>query len=366
MLAHELRNYIAPIRNAVHLLKQHSAADPALPPMLDVIERQVAGIVRTLETVIDADRLMRGEVTLHSERVELATITASVMELKRALIESRGQRLHAASAPVAVWLHADQARLTQALASVLDNAARYTGEGGEIWLETVAGVSGVEVHVRDNGSGIAADVLPNVFASFAMRAGPRHGLGVGLAVARALIEQHGGRIEARSGGEGQGSEFVIFLPVAGEARHEAARPAGGAEPGRSDAFDRSLAAPATPRRILVADDSAAVRNSFADVLRQKGHEVELAADGMETLDVAQRWRPEFVLVDVHMPKINGYEVARALRAKFPPQVMRLVMMSGMDLDETTLHGAMEAGFDHCIDKTSLIQGIDMLLRQGDA
>jgi CheY-like chemotaxis protein len=356
-LAHELRNSLAPVVNAVHLIRLRGSADPELPAILSIIERQVAAMTRTLDSLVEADRLSRGEISLRTRRVDLISVIETALESKRPLIENRRQHLHFAPGQRPIWIHADEARLAEALGNVLDNAARYTDEGGDISVEVMTGSNDVEIRVSDNGRGITPQALPEIFEAFTMPRPLRSGLGLGLTIARKLCELHDGRLSARSGGEGQGSMFVISLPV-------------------SAAGDREQPAPTVPssapaglapaahghRRILVADDNQAVRSSFAAILQELGHDVKLAADGVQALELAEQWAPEFVILDVHMPDINGYAVARKLRTRFPPGVMRLVMMSGTDLDPATLLGAKEAGFDHCIDKTQAVKGLDALLR----
>ena len=355
-LVHELRNHVAPVVNAAHLMRLRAGADAELAPILAIIERQLAGMTRTLDDIVDADRLLRGEVTLQTRRIDLVGAVETALQGKRAAIEGRGQHLHFAPPPDPVWIEADPARLAQALGNVLENATRYTPEGGDISVEVDSGESKAEVRITDNGSGIAPDALPLVFAAYAARGLARGGSGVGLAVARKLCEMHHGRIVARSAGEGRGSSFAISIPLAPESESRAQRAAAGAAP--------AATAPLGPgsRRILVADDNQAMRNSFAAILRELGHDVRLATDGMQALQLAEEWKPEFVILDVHMPRINGYEVARKLRSRFPPGAMRLVMMSGTDLEQTTLQAAREAGFDHCIDKTLAVRGLEALLR----
>jgi CheY-like chemotaxis protein/anti-sigma regulatory factor (Ser/Thr protein kinase) len=356
-LTHELRNSIAPIVNAVHLIRLRSGKDPELPGILSIIERQVAAMTRTLEAVSEADRLSRGETTLQRQRVDLATVIQSALASRKSSIESRRQRVRIVSGPRPVWIEADQARLAQAIGNILDNAARYSDEGSEITIEVVAGAESVELRIGDQGRGISADVLPHVFEAFALRQPGRSGLGLGLTIARGLCELHGGRIGARSEGEGRGSEFWMTLPLAVQSADRAPAPANVASE-HSGAVEHAQGA----RRILVADDNQAVRNSFAAILKEMGHDVRLAADGVQALEVAETWSPEFVILDVHMPKIDGYAIARKLRARFPPAKMQLIMMSGTDLDQTTVSGAKQAGFDYCVDKTLAVKGLDALLR----
>jgi CheY-like chemotaxis protein len=354
ILTHDLRNYIAPIVNAAHLIRLKNGNDSEMSAIVSIIDRQVAAMKRTLDAVADADRLVRGTAPLQLQRVDLAEVIASTIEARRSLFDTRRQRVRvSASGPV--WVNADRSRLAQALGNVLDNAARHGEEGSEIAIEVEVHGDQAQIRIRDQGSGISADVLPHVFEAFTLHPQQRSGLGLGLAVARAISELHGGRIAARSDGPGRGSEISIQLPVAAQPADRTATSA--PAPERPDDATRAGA-----RRILVADDNQAVRNSFAAILKEMGHDVRLAADGVQAVEVAESWSPEFVIVDVHMPKIDGYAVARKLRARFPPAVMQLVMMSGTDLDPTTLMGAKQAGFDHCVDKTLAVKGIDALIR----
>jgi CheY-like chemotaxis protein/anti-sigma regulatory factor (Ser/Thr protein kinase) len=354
-LTHELRNSIAPIVNAVHLIRLRTASDPDLQGILSIIERQVAGMTRTLEAVSEADRLARGETTLQRRRVDLASVIQSALSSRKPILESRRQQVRVLSGPRPAWIDADQARLALGIGNIIENASRFSDEGSEITIEIVAGAGEVELRIRDRGRGISAEAMPHVFDAFASRQPGRAGLGLGLTIARGVCELHGGRIGVRSEGEGKGSEFWMALPHAVQSAERGSAPA--SPTSREPANEH-----APSRRILVADDNQAVRNSFAAILQEMGHDVRLAADGMQALEVAETWSPEFVILDVHMPKIDGYAIARKLRARFPPEAMQLVMMSGTDLDQTTLSGAKQAGFDHCVDKTFAVKGLDALLR----
>jgi CheY-like chemotaxis protein len=355
-LAHDLRNYIAPVVNAAHLIRLKSRNDPEMSGIVSIIERQVAAMTHTLDAVMDADRLAQGKVPLQMESVDLPAVVQSAVQARKSAFDSRRQTVRISCGPGPVRIDGDRARLAQAVGNLLDNAARYGDEGGEIAIDVATMDGEARLRIVDHGHGIEPDVLPHVFEAFTLRSPQRKGLGLGLTTARSICELHGGGISARSDGPGRGSEFVISLPLAPES---AAR----ARPSEAPA-DNSSAQPraSCPRRILVADDNQAVRNSFAAILKEMGHDVRLAADGMQAVELAEAWSPEFVIVDVHMPKIDGYAVARKLRARFPPAKMQLVMMSGTDLDPTTLMGAKQAGFDHCVDKTLAVKGIESLLR----
>lgn len=352
-LVHELRNSVAPIVNALHLLRRRFNADSSFPAELRLIERQVSEIIETLDSIADAQRLGRGEIAAEYQRVDLGSVLRAAMNEKLQAIDRRAQHLHLRSPHTPIWIDADQPRLAQAIGGVLDAAARQAGEGGDIRLDIVAKGDEVEINVRDK----VEDAVPPETAnpSDATNQTPTLGLGI----ARALVELHGGSITVHSRANGEGNEFTIRLPRAAQP----SRPGASAndavmQPG--PALDHAW--PATNRRVLLVDDNEAVRTSFAAVLRDLGHDVRLAADGVEALQLAEQWRPEFVVLDIHMPKINGYDLARTLRSRFPPEAMRLVMMSGTTLDPATVVGAKSAGFDHCIDKLSAVVSLEELLR----
>lgn len=379
VLAHELRNHVAPIKNAVQIMRLRGGSGSDLAPMLDIIERQASGIVHALEVIIDAERSSRGDIALTPSRVDIASAIHAAIGRRQAQIDSRGQRLHLSIPSAPVWVHADPARIGQVLDTLLDNATRYNEQGGDIWIEITTAREEAELRIRDSGRGMSAAFLPHAFDYFAGRSQSEHGVGVGLAVAHRIVELHGGRIDASSAGEGKGSVLVVHLPVArsdenvaeapvqeerGESERHAA--AGDAAPGpaRETTEGARLAGGGVQQilRILIADDSAAVRESLAAILEDMGHQVRGAQDGAEAVELAQRWLPDFVLLDIHMPKLNGFTAARALRAQFPSTVMRLVMMSGTTLDEETLAGAKAVGFDSCIDKVSAVAELQKLLK----
>jgi CheY-like chemotaxis protein len=382
VLAHELRNHVAPIKNAVQIMRLRGGSGSDVAPMLDIIERQAIGIVHALEVIIDAERASRGDIALTPRRLDIASAVKAAIGRRQAQIDSRGQRVHLSIPSPPIWVHADPERIGQVLDTLLDNATRYNEQDGDIWIEITTAREEAELRIRDSGRGMSAAFLPHVFDYFAGRSQAEHGVGVGLAVAHRIVELHGGGIHAASAGEGEGkgSVFVVHLPAArshenvveapveeerGESERQAA--AGDAAPGpaRETSEGARLAGGGVqkvPLRILIADDSAAVRESLAAILEDMGHQVRGAQDGAEAVELAQRWQPDFVLLDIHMPRLNGFTAARALRAQFPSTVMQLVMMSGTTLDEETLAGAKAVGFDSCIDKVSAVAELQKLLK----
>jgi PAS domain S-box-containing protein len=533
MLAHELRNPLAPIRNALDLMRIKSAGDSTQEWSRNVIDRQLTQLTRLVDDLLDVGRITSGKIALHKEPVEIDAAVLRAVESVQPLADARGHTLDVRLARDPLLVDGDLARLSQVVLNLLNNAIKYTPDGGRIEVEVAREVDLALVRVKDTGIGMSADLISRVFDLFVQgeRALDRAegGLGIGLTLVKRLVALHGGDVLALSEGRGRGSEFVVRLPALaqktaiGRARH-AARPrepreckrvlvvddnrdsadtitalllawgheartlydaqsvisvvaefepdvvvldiglpkingydlarqlrqsgssrhvvlvaftgygqddhrrrvreagfdhhllkplesealakiidavpahVASASAARGDgdaaeaaanekqgetahrvaAGDAAMAPPSEtsngarrggdgaqqmPLRILIADDSAAVRDSLARLLEDMGHQVRGAQDGAEAVDLAQRWRPDFVLLDIHMPKLNGVMAARTLRAQFPSNLMQLVMMSGITLDEETRAGAKAAGFDNCIDKVFALEGLEKLLNQ---
>jgi PAS domain S-box-containing protein len=535
MLAHELRNPLAPIRNALDLMRIKSADDSTQEWSRNVIDRQLTQLTRLVDDLYDVGRITSGKITLHKEPVEINAAVLRAVESVQPLADARGHALDVRLARDPLLVDGDLARLSQVVLNLLNNAIKYTPDGGRIEVEVAAEADLAMVRVKDTGIGMGADLISKVFDLFVQgeRALDRAegGLGIGLTLVKRLVALHGGDVLALSEGRGRGSEFVVRLPALARkpAKSGAASAARPREPrghkrvlvvddnrdsadtmtalllawghevrtlydgqsvisivaeyrpdvvlldiglpntngydlarqlrqsessrhivlvactgyGQDDdrrrvreaGFDHHLLKPlesealekiidsvpahaastsgaqsdknvaeaalnekpgetsrpaaagdaATapsettggarrsgngagqmPLRILIADDSAAVRESLARLLEDMGHQVRGAHDGAEAVELAQRWRPDFVLLDIHMPKLNGLMAARTLRAQFPSNLMRLVMMSGITLDEETRAGAKAAGFDHCMDKMSALDGLKKLLKPIEA
>jgi PAS domain S-box-containing protein len=337
VLSHELRNPLAPLRNAVQILDAQVSRVPQLQFARDVIDRQVGQLSRLVDDLLDVSRIAQGKVELRTERAELAAVVNDAVEAIRPLVAQRGHQLTVELPPGPVLLEVDSGRITQVLLNLLNNAVKYTNDGGRIWLraETIAGE--LLVHVEDNGVGIPAELLPRVFEMFrqgdhsAERA--QGGLGIGLTLVQRLVAMHGGFVEAHSEGPGQGSEFIVRLPLAATG-HDPATPA--------TAVDEHSAISA--RRILVIDDNRDAADSLATLLTMSGHEVRSAYDGQTGIDTAQDFRPDVVLLDIGLPKLNGYEVAKRIRAQRGKDVL-LVALTGWGQDEDRKR-SMAAGFDH--------------------
>ena len=336
MLAHELRNPLAPVRNAVHILKLLGPADPYLRQAREMIERQVAHMVRLVDDLLDVSRITRGKITLQKEWGDLAAVVARAVETCKPLLDARRHRLTVALPPGPVPVEADLTRLAQVVSNLLNNAAKYTEEGGRIGLTVEPGPGEIVLRVTDSGVGIAADLLPHVFDLFVQGdrspARTEGGLGIGLTLVKRLVEMHGGAVEANSAGPGRGSEFVLRLP----ASPAAALPAVGAEP--------SAAPPAPARRVLIVDDNEDGAATLAMLLREDGHEVRIAGDGPTALAAAAEFRPDFLFLDIGLPRMDGYEIARRIRQNERLKNVFLAALTGYGQDEDRRKSA-EAGFD---------------------
>jgi PAS domain S-box-containing protein len=337
MLAHELRNPLAPIRNAAHTLTLLGQPDERLRWVSGVIERQVGLITRLVDDLLDVSRITSGKITLQRERVPVAAVIAQAVETARPAAESRHENLAVEVADDAGVVDGDSARLVQAVGNLLDNAIKYSEDGGQVRLTAHADAQEVVIVVRDEGVGIDAELLPHVFDLFtqADRSLERRqgGLGIGLTLVRRLVEMHGGRVEVASEGAGRGSEFTIRLPrLAVDAPAAAARVAAREAPS------------GPPRRVLVVDDQPDSTDSLALLLRLHGHEVSTAADGPGAVDEFLRSKPEVVFLDLGLPGMSGYDVARRLRAMPEGRDVRLVAVTGYGT-EADRERTRAAGFD---------------------
>jgi PAS domain S-box-containing protein len=336
MLAHELRNPLAPLSTALHLL---SNDDGARERFLGVATRQVKHLVRLVDDLLDASRITQGKVTLKKDRVQLRDVIERAVELVRPQTEDRGHALTVSLPPEPVILHADAVRLAQVVTNLLGNAAKYTPPGGSIWLTAERSGDEVVIRVRDTGVGLASDLIPRIFDLFVQGdpslARTRGGLGIGLTLVRRLVELHGGRVEARSAGPGQGSEFVVRLPALPPILDAPTE----VPPARQqEARGASL-------RILVVEDNVDAAEALAMVLTLWGHEVRIAYDGLAALQVAESYQADVIISDVGLPNMDGYEVARRLRAHGGYGQAVLIAISGYGRDEDK-RLALEAGFDH--------------------
>ncbi len=360
-LAHELRNPLAPIRNSLQILRMSEDLSPATERVRDIIERQVDHMVRLVDDLLEVSRITRGKIELRKESVDLVTVIRNAVETSKPLIDAAGQQLAITLSPESMMLDADPVRLAQVVANLLNNAAKYTDPGGQIWLTARTEGAAAVISVRDTGVGIPAEMLPRVFEMFAQVNRTLHraqgGLGIGLTLAKNLIQLHGGSIEAHSEGAGRGSEFVVRLPLATSQAAAAAAPAArGSQPR------------APGRRILVVDDLRAAALTLARMLEKMGHEVRVAHDAETGLQMALAQPPELLISDIGMPGIDGHELARRVRQQPSLRGVRLVALTGYghDRDRQQAH---DAGFDHYLVKPADSEDFELLLgpsSSGDA
>jgi PAS domain S-box-containing protein len=352
-LAHELRNPLAPIRTSLQILDMPRLDEATARHSREVIGRQVRQLVRLVDDLLDVSRVMRGKITLRTERVELGTVVAQAVETAQPAIEAQGHRLSISLPDQPVTVRGDPVRLAQVFANLLTNAAKYTERGGHIALSAGSDADNAIVRVRDNGIGIAPDLLPKVFELFvqADTAATRSqgGLGIGLTLARNLVELHGGSIEARSEGLGKGSEFIVRLPSVTQRLTERARLG---KPGPAPS--------ASGHRLMVVDDNSDAADSLATLLRLQGHEVQVAYDGASALELAKSCCPSLVFLDLGMPGMDGYEVAREMRRMPGLEKTVLAALTGWGQEEDRRRAA-EAGFHHHLVKPPESQDIQKLL-----
>jgi PAS domain S-box-containing protein len=338
-LAHELRNPLAPVRNAVLLLKRKADDARIRDWATTIIERQAQSMARMLDDLLDVSRITRGTLTLQKQRLNLASVLENAVELAQPLISARRHRLEVDWPAQTIEVEVDPVRLTQLIGNLLTNAAKYTDPGGRIELAARVAEHTVTVSVRDSGIGLEPESLGRIFEMFSQvksaldRSGG--GLGIGLALVKGLAELHGGSVEVHSAGLGHGSTFSLHLPLAGALASSA--PEG-------CATAPAVAKEVSPRCVLVADDNRDAATTLQAVLELDGHEVHIAHDGHSALEAAERLRPQVAILDIGMPRLNGYELARKIRGAEWGRDMRLIALTGWG-QEGDRTRAYAAGFD---------------------
>jgi signal transduction histidine kinase len=356
MLAHELRNPLAPAAAAVEFMRQRGLGHPDLEAACAVVERQVQHLARLVDDLLDVARIMRGKIQLRPEPVKLSTVLARAIETSKPLVEARRHQLHVAVPLEPLDLEADPTRLSQVFGNLLNNAAKFTEEGGQVWLhaerlDEPGQPPAALVRVRDTGIGIAPEVVPRVFDLFAQADSSLDrssgGLGIGLTLVRRLVELHGGSVTAASPGLGQGSEFIVRLPLART---------------RSRATHRQTpgAAQLPRRRVLLVDDNVDTVEMLAQLLAMDGQDVRTAHDGASALAVAADFQPDVILMDIGLPGMNGYEVASRMRKQEALDKVLLVALTGYDQEEDHRR-SKEAGFDFHLIKPVTLKVLQTLL-----
>jgi CheY-like chemotaxis protein/nitrogen-specific signal transduction histidine kinase len=353
ILAHELRNPLAPLFNSLQLLRLGEDLSPVAQSVRDVMERQVQHLIRLVDDLLEISRISRGKIELRKQAVDVCSVIATAIETSRPLIDAGRHELTVSLPPEPIVVDADPVRLSQVLANLLNNAARYTPVGGQIWVTAACRGDAIVISVRDTGVGIPPALQDRVFEMFAraehsvVRA--HGGLGIGLALAKAFVELHEGRITVRSAGENLGSEFVITLPLAPVQRREEPPPASDGRP-----------APCSCR-ILVVDDSRAAANTLKSLLELLGHQVHTAYDAASAVESARRVRPQLVISDIGMPEVDGYELARRLRQTPGLEEVVLVALTGYG-QKRDIELASAAGFDWHVVKPITLAGIQGALQ----
>jgi PAS domain S-box-containing protein len=339
LLGHELRNPLAPISNALHVLKLPQSNDQMRQQAREMLERQVEHMVRLVDDLLDVSRIMRGKVELRREPVELGAVVARAVETVKPVIDAEGHRFELSLSRQPLWVNGDLLRLAQVVANLLHNAAKYTEKGGYIGLSTAQEDGQAVIRVRDTGIGLTPDMLARIFEMFFQaerRTKDSHGgLGIGLSLVRGLVELHGGSVDAHSAGPGAGSEFIVRLPMV-----PIEQVAAGGQLRRQEATERPA-----PRRILVVDDNTDAADSLAMLLRLLKQDVLVAYDGHAALAQAEENRPTVAFVDLGMPRMDGYELARLIRAHPELKDMVLVALTGWGQPEDRQR-TKDTGFDH--------------------
>lgn len=353
-LGHELRNLLTPVCNGLDVLRLRCAGDSELAHICDTAERRARHMVRLVDDLLDLSRMTRGMVRLEMKPVELAAVVEDAVETSRSLIDARHHQLTVSLSAEPVWLEADAARLEQVVVNLLNNAAKYTEPGGRIWLSAARENDRAVVRVRDTGAGIAPEFLPRMFDLYAQgEHSPGHfagGLGIGLSLVRSLVELHGGAVEVYSAGPGRGSEFVVRLPVMDEPPRRIESPLEETEPGGQ------------PLRVLIVDDSVDAAKMLAMLLALWGHDVHVVHDGPSAIQAVPQYDPQVVLLDIGLPGMDGYEVARRLRDLAGPDDLLLVALTGYAQDEDRRR-SRDAGFDHHLVKPVDVDELQRILRQ---
>lgn len=350
LLSHELRNPLAPITNSAALLRRLLPADSKLRWCIDVIEGQLGNMSRMLEDLLDVSRITRNRLELRKASIELVPVLRQAIETSRPVIDNHEHRLVCTFPEPPIWLDGDAARLSQVVANLLNNAAKYTERGGRIELYVTPAGDQVEIHVADNGHGIAAEMLPKIFDLFIQGdSRERGGLGIGLTVCKRIIEMHGGTLEARSAGLDRGSEFIVYLPAL-------------AAPPTVLLNGTGAALAARPMRILVVDDNREQAATLGALLTDQGHDVRLAADGAAALEMIEHFVPDLGLIDIGMPGMDGCELARRLRALPELSNVVLVAQSGWGRADDRQR-TQAAGFDHHLVKPLNHRALESLLAE---
>ena len=356
LLSHELRSPLSPIMNALHILRQMKTNDPIIEQAGDIIDRQVGVMVRLVDDLLDISRITKGKLRLAKEQVDLRLAVHRAAETVRPFMDARKHDFSVSLPTKPVWVDADPVRLEQVVVNLLNNAAKYTDPGGLIRVDVKGDGAEAMIRVRDNGVGIAPDVLPHIFELFTQVDGSLGrsygGLGIGLALASNLVQLHEGRLRASSAGQGKGCEFTITLPLLLTPAVTESKTA--VEPGQS---------PGRPLRILVVEDNVDSADTLSLLLRLYGHDVQLARSGPTALEMAATSPPDVVLLDIGLPGMDGYQVAKRLRQQPEFKDVTLCALTGYTPSEADRQRQQETGFDHYYVKPLNLKNLLELFRK---
>jgi PAS domain S-box-containing protein len=352
MLSHELRNPLAPISNAVQLLRLQRDESGIQRRARTIIERQLEQLVHLVDDLLEVSRISTGRIHLHREQLDMRIIVDRGVETARPVIEQRQHALDVHLHPAPIWISGDATRLEQVVVNLLNNAAKYTDEGGKIWLSLQQEETEAVLRVRDSGIGIAPDLMPHIFALFTQAeqslARSQGGLGIGLALVQQVVEMHDGRVDVSSA-LGKGSEFVVRLPVLLAAATN-----------QQSSLAEVVQSTRPSLRVLVMDDNVDAAETLAMLMQELGHDVRTAHDGPTGLEAAYDYRPSVVLLDIGLPGLDGYEVAKRMRQQPVLQSVVLVAMTGYG-KESDRKRAQEAGFDHHLVKPAKLEQLRQIL-----
>ncbi len=325
VLAHELRNPLAPLRNGLQIIRLAKNDPEAVDHALDVMDRQLLQMVRLIDDLLDASRINRGQLDLHKEALDLSAVISDAVESVRPLLEQKELQIKVQPPASVLFVQGDEKRLKQVFTNLLANAIKYSGRGGVVEISFQSKDDQVEISVKDQGVGIPSEMLPRIFDMFAKAdrslEKAQDGLGIGLTIAHRIVTMHGGELMAKSEGPGSGSEFIVKLPVlAGDRR-------------------------GTGPRVLIVDDNTDFATSMAMMLGMMGGETQTAQDGVEALRLAATFRPDVVFLDIGLPKLNGFDVCRVIREQAWGKDVTIVALTGWGQPEDTVR-SLEAGFNH--------------------
>ena len=352
-LAHELRNPLAPLRNGLQVMKLARGNDEALEQARGMMERQLHILVSLVDDLLDVSRISRGQIAIHKQRIDIAAVIDSAFEISEPLLRQGGHEFTVTLPPRQVFVHADKVRLAQAVGNLLSNAAKYTEPGGKVSLIAELDGGDVLIKVKDTGIGIPTYMLTRIFDMFTQvdtsieRA--QGGLGIGLTIVKRLVEMHGGTIVAHSAGHGMGSEFVVRLPAAVSATDEA-----------QSEGEATTAVRAVQHRILVVDDNREAARTLSLMLQLMGNNTCNAYDGAEALQVAEYFKPDIILMDIGMPRLDGYQAARLVREQSWGKGVALVAVTGWGQD-VDRKASQESGFDYHLVKPVEPRDLENLL-----